>query len=339
MNLFPCHTSIAPDQKCSRSFIYAILPTASFILLLFFIGNSFIATEYKQRLFSSAILNTTSRTADTSCKNECRRSGSESLPQGIVSNTSNLQMRPLWGNPKKNASASIGLLAIPVGIKQTQLIHKMVSKFLASEFVVMLFHYDGNVDEWKNYTWYNQAIHVSALNQTKWWFAKRFLHPDIVSEYRYIFIWDEDLGVDAFNPRKYVSIVESEGLEISQPALDVTKSEVHHLITARWKKSRVHRRAFKHGVNGTGCDNSSRTPPCTGWIEVMAPVFSRAAWRCVWYMIQNDLIHAWGLDKQLGNCAQCGDFVHLGLIVLYGSPASCNVNHADISTRKTADRV
>lgn len=22
------------------------------------------------------------------------------------------------------------------------------------------------------------------------------------------------------------------------------------------------------------------------WIEVMAPVFSKAAWRCVWYMIQ-----------------------------------------------------
>lgn len=22
------------------------------------------------------------------------------------------------------------------------------------------------------------------------------------------------------------------------------------------------------------------------WIEMMAPVFSRAAWRCVWYMIQ-----------------------------------------------------
>ncbi|PQM42198.1 hypothetical protein Pyn_10583 [Prunus yedoensis var. nudiflora] len=26
----------------------------------------------------------------------------------------------------------------------------------------------------------------------------------------------------------------------------------------------------------------------------MAPVFSGAAWRCAWHMIQNDLIHAWG---------------------------------------------
>ncbi|GFY87257.1 trimethylguanosine synthase [Actinidia rufa] len=31
----------------------------------------------------------------------------------------------------------------------------------------------------------------------------------------------------------------------------------------------------------------------------MAPVFSRAAWRCVWHMIQNDLVHGWGLDFAL----------------------------------------
>lgn len=35
------------------------------------------------------------------------------------------------------------------------------------------------------------------------WFAKRFLHPDIVAEYDYIFLWDEDLGVDNFNPQRY----------------------------------------------------------------------------------------------------------------------------------------
>lgn len=64
---------------------------------------------------------------------------------------------------------------------------------------------------------------------------------------------------------------------------------------------------------------------------MMAPVFSRTAWRCVWNMIQvcdntffkyfknllffspgsesliilqNDLIHAWGLDMKLGYCVQ-----------------------------------
>jgi hypothetical protein len=34
------------------------------------------------------------------------------------------------------------------------------------------------------------------------WYAKRFLHPDIVGAYEYIFIWDEDLGVEHFNGEK-----------------------------------------------------------------------------------------------------------------------------------------
>lgn len=36
------------------------------------------------------------------------------------------------------------------------------------------------------------------------WFAKRFLHPEIVAEYGYIFLWDEDLGVESFHPEQYV---------------------------------------------------------------------------------------------------------------------------------------
>lgn len=36
------------------------------------------------------------------------------------------------------------------------------------------------------------------------WYAKRFLHPDIVSAYEYVFIWDEDLGVEHFNAEEYV---------------------------------------------------------------------------------------------------------------------------------------
>lgn len=59
---------------------------------------------------------------------------------------------------------------------------------------------------------------------------------------------------------------------------------------------------------------------------MMAPVFSKAAWRCVWYMMQNDLIHAWGLDLQLGYCAQaiityCLAFV---VCVLSGLFTNCN---------------
>lgn len=39
---------------------------------------------------------------------------------------------------------------------------------------------------------------VFTLSPFLRWFAKRFLHPDVVAEYAYIFLWDEDIGVENF---------------------------------------------------------------------------------------------------------------------------------------------
>ncbi|KAA8536613.1 hypothetical protein F0562_029091 [Nyssa sinensis] len=339
--------SLLSDPK-SRSCLCSFFITASLICGAYFIGSAFLAKDYREILprwdTNDTRQNTQSddcqissrqekndtrqNTQSSKCKNRCMAFGSEALPEGIVVKTSNLEMRPLWGPvaDNKKSKPSVNLLAIAVGIKQKEIVNQIVEKFPANDFVVILFHYDGVVDEWSDLGWSGRVLHVSAMNQTKWWFAKRFLHPDIVAEYDYIFLWDEDLGVKNFHPIRYLSIVKDEGLEISQPALDPAKSEVHHQITARMRKSRVHRRFYK--LKGSGrCDDNSTAPPCIGWVEMMAPVFSRAAWRCAWYMIQNDLIHAWGLDIQLGYCAQ-GDrtknvgvvdseyIVHLGLPTL-----------------------
>ncbi|XP_068342034.1 uncharacterized protein [Pyrus communis] len=305
--------TLCADLRSGKLCFCSILPAASLLYILFLIVSAYISTDYKENSSSFWRVANNLQNLKYKCMNQKKPYGSEPLPRGIVAKTSDLEMRPLWDAKKKpsvnllkkkDANSSTNLFAMAVGIKQKDLVSKMVKKFLSSGFVVMLFHYDGIVDEWKEFQWSDQVIHVSAVSQTKWWFAKRFLHPDIVAEYSYIFLWDEDLGVDNFHPQRYISIVQKEGLEISQPALDYSKSEVHHQITVRLRGSVAHRRTYKSSNNGKGCYESSRAPPCTGWIEVMAPVFSRAAWRCVWYMIQNNLIHAWGLDTQIGYCAQ-----------------------------------
>ena len=107
----------------------------------------------------------------------------------------------------------------------------------SDNFAILLFHYDGRVTEWDEFEWSKRAIHISVRKQTKWyvsvsnvlivlqllwnncllkvclptytsrWYAKRFLHPDIVSAYEYIFIWDEDLGVEHFNAEEYAFIL------------------------------------------------------------------------------------------------------------------------------------
>jgi hypothetical protein len=42
-----------------------------------------------------------------------------------------------------------------------------VSKFPADDFTVMLFHYDGAVEQWSDVEWSSRAVHVAAKGQTK----------------------------------------------------------------------------------------------------------------------------------------------------------------------------
>ncbi|KAJ8761386.1 hypothetical protein K2173_001517 [Erythroxylum novogranatense] len=237
------------------------------------------------------------------------------LPHGIVHASSDLELKPLWStNRSKVESYSLrNLLAIPVGLKLKNNVDTIVEKFLPENFTVILFHYDGNVDGWWDLKWSSQAIHIVAQNQTKWWFAKRFLHPAVVSIYDYIFLWDEDLGVEKFDPRRYLELVRSEGLEISQPALDPNSTDIHHRITIRARTKKFHRRVYD-SRGSTKCSDASEGPPCTGFVEGMAPVFSRSAWYCTWHLIQNDLVHGWGVDMKLGYCAQGDRTKKVGVI-------------------------
>ncbi|GFP91184.1 hypothetical protein PHJA_001262400 [Phtheirospermum japonicum] len=172
------------------------------------------------------------------CENERRPDGTETLPRGVVSKTTDFEMRPLWGPPQKKLKSPMNLVAIAVGIKQKQNVNNIVKKFPLTDFAIMLFHYDGNVDGWGDLEWSNSVI---------MWFAKRFLHPDVVA--------------------RYLSIFKEEGLEISQPAMDADKSEVHYKLTAREISSKVHRRAINLCGPGRRCYENSMEPPCTGTHE------------------------------------------------------------------------
>ncbi|KAL7142700.1 hypothetical protein ABFS83_08G141200 [Erythranthe nasuta] len=244
--------------------------------------------------------------------------GLNSLPRGIIEAKSDLDLKPLWTTSSSksqiNVRSSSNLLAMPVGIKQKQNVNTIVQKFLPENFTIILFHYDGNVNGWSDLEWSREAVHIVAHNQTKWWFAKRFLHPAVVSIYDYIFLWDEDLGVNNFHPGRYLEIVKSEGLEISQPALDPNSTGIHHRITVRKRTKIFHSRRVYDYRGSTKCLDDSEGPPCTGFVEGMAPVFSKSAWQCAWHLIQNDLVHGWGMDIKLGYCAQGDPTKKVGVV-------------------------
>lgn len=223
--------------------------------------------------------------------------GAEILPPGIVEAESDFYLRRLWGNPSEDlARKPQYLVTFTVGYDQRENIDAAVKKF-SENFTILLFHYDGRTTEWDDFEWSKRAIHVSVRRQTKWWYAKRFLHPDIVAPYDYIFIWDEDLGVEHFNAEEYIKLVRKHGLEISQPGLEPNKG-----LTWQMTKRRGDQEVHKETKEKPGWCTDPHLPPCAAFVEIMAPVFSRDAWRCVWHMIQNDLVHGWGLDFALRKC-------------------------------------
>ncbi|XP_047055011.1 uncharacterized protein LOC124661195 [Lolium rigidum] len=225
--------------------------------------------------------------------------GAEMLPPGIVAQESDLDPRRLFGDPAEDLPTRPKyLVTFTVGISQKENINRAVKKF-SDNFAILLFHYDGRVSEWDEFEWSKRAIHISVPKQAKWWYAKRFLHPDIVAPYEYIFIWDEDLGVEHFNAEEYIKLVKKYKLEISQPGLEPDKG-----LTWQMTKRRGDREVHKDTEERPGWCTDPHLPPCAAFVEIMAPVFSRDAWRCVWHMIQNDLVHGWGLDFALRKCVE-----------------------------------
>ncbi|XP_017702086.1 uncharacterized protein LOC103722823 isoform X2 [Phoenix dactylifera] len=226
--------------------------------------------------------------------------GAERLPPGIIVSESDFHLHRLWGNPDEDLTIKQKyLVTFAVGYDQKKNIDAAVKKF-SENFTILLFHYDGRTSEWDEFEWSKRAIHVSARRQTKWWYAKRFLHPDIVAPYEYIFIWDEDLGVEHFNAEEYIKLIKKHGLEISQPGLMPNRGSITWRMTERRGDHEVH----KETKERPGRCFDPHTPPCAAFVEIMAPVFSRDAWRCVWHMIQNDLVHGWGLDFALRTCVE-----------------------------------
>ncbi|XP_050221516.1 uncharacterized protein LOC126671756 isoform X1 [Mercurialis annua] len=225
--------------------------------------------------------------------------GAERLPPGIIQSESDFYLRRLWGLPSEDLSTKAKyLVTFTVGYGQKDNIDAAIKKF-SENFTIVLFHYDGHTTEWDEFEWSKRAIHVSAPKQTKWWYAKRFLHPDIVAPYEYVFMWDEDLGVEHFDAEEYIKLVKKHGLEISQPGLNPERGTTW-AMTKRRDGSEVH----KDTEERPGWCTDPHLPPCAAFVEIMATVFSRDAWRCVWYMIQNDLIHGWGLDFALRKCVE-----------------------------------
>ena len=266
-----------------------------------------------------------------------------------------LQLRPLYGDPSLDPPHAPHLIALTVGARNMETVRRLLVPFNEATkegggplFDLALFFYssEGWTPSWAEDVWPGRGpiLQIVAAKQTKWWFAKRFLHPDILGgpgpgragAYETLWLWDEDIGTEGFDPARYLAIAKSEDFLISQPALGngtrgswpITAQQLNSnsnqmprpgdavvfdsaIAGASPSGSRaggallVHRTAE---LGSTGClvdapREALLRPPCAKYVEVMVPVISISAWRCVWDLNQADLVHGWGVDMAWHRCA------------------------------------
>eukprot|EP00698_Gefionella_okellyi_P003520 TRINITY_DN13313_c0_g1_i1.p1 TRINITY_DN13313_c0_g1~~TRINITY_DN13313_c0_g1_i1.p1 ORF type:complete len:374 (+),score=47.46 TRINITY_DN13313_c0_g1_i1:87-1208(+) len=178
------------------------------------------------------------------------------------------------GQPRLRKRA---LFAIACGASSRPLLDVLVRKAGLTDFQFILFIYDDS--DWSDLDWFQHIVSVRVRHQVKFWFYKRFLHPDIVDAYDYIFLSDDDVNFEQINVAGFFDLMDTYRIDLAQPSRSrMTPGTNYPLLVER---------------------PSPEGGRWSSFVEVMAPVFSRRAWRqCIYEMLQPDLVSGWGYDLQ-----------------------------------------
>jgi len=116
----------------------------------------------------------------------------------------------------------------------------------------------------------------------KWELARKNLDPSSLGAYDYIFVWDDDIGIGDFDPQRFVRIMEANRLSMAQPSLR-SPHPICHPITVQQPSP------LPAGLY-------SRVGRLTNFVEIMVPVFTRAAWAEFHSYLSEASSLGWGLD-------------------------------------------
>ncbi|KAL7748985.1 hypothetical protein RI367_005634 [Sorochytrium milnesiophthora] len=117
-----------------------------------------------------------------------------------------------------------GVLAIMASKASQKQVNVIVSRFPPEHFTIVLFITDNSV--WTDYAWFADAVAIRAASQAKYWFAKRYLTPDIVQDYDYVWVWDSDATIDkSFDPLAFVDLLKQHNIHFAQPALSASSGK------------------------------------------------------------------------------------------------------------------
>ena len=107
--------------------------------------------------------------------------------------------------------------------------------FPSHSFDHLIFVFDNS--SWHSHPAYHQSIWIHVQGQLRMWFVKRFLLPQMIRSYRYIWLVDADSRL-WFNPLHYECVIEQLHVPISSPAR--FRGVLSHQITKVQNQYKAH---------------------------------------------------------------------------------------------------
>ena len=174
------------------------------------------------------------------------------------------------------------LYVSPVGGGAIGLLPRIVECFLAAGADCWLMQYDDAELAIPD------GVRVIRDKGYKFPLALKYLHPDAVADYDIIFFWDDDLSVMDFDPRRFARIMLANRLEMAQPAI-LSLHGLSHRITK-------HQAGPPPWRDSEGKTVHQMVGRLTNFVEIMAPVFTREAWREFYGYLDPENRSGWGYD-------------------------------------------
>eukprot|EP00002_Diphylleia_rotans_P031373 TRINITY_DN6514_c0_g1_i1.p1 TRINITY_DN6514_c0_g1~~TRINITY_DN6514_c0_g1_i1.p1 ORF type:complete len:296 (+),score=46.16 TRINITY_DN6514_c0_g1_i1:165-1052(+) len=216
-----------------------------------------------------------------------------------------------------------------IGKGSEAVVDDLVKRFGMNNFQYVFFLYDNDFSIWSGYRWFEKSIRIAVTRQMKWWYFKRFLHPDVVEVYEYIFLADSDADYSQIHPKTIMSTLREFNIQVAQPS---HCNQSHSDWTHPGQAPSFHRETMKNieesplralfhrtlpteqqdpGYNveqekkllqetlksESLRDVDAKVGRWTDFVECgPLTIFSREAWNCFWKYIQNDGATGWGYD-------------------------------------------
>ena len=158
----------------------------------------------------------------------------------------------------------------PVGKNGLEFFRKIRRVFPESAFDFLIIGYDE-----ADFGELSQGIELIRDRGQKWRLIKKYLTPERVAGYEYVFMWDDDIDPCDFDALEFLEVLRRNELEVAQPSL-TTDSFSFHPITVK-SKCAIGR--------------------LTNFVEIMCPAYSAKTWPAIYNYIDPEINEfGWGYD-------------------------------------------